>query len=501
MESKIKQPENWNRKTKNGKEIPFDAYVSLHTHSNRSLLDGMSDPKDIVDKTFKLGQPASCVTDHGVMFAVYDHYTYAKSVGQKPITGFEAYVVGNMSERTNEGENARCHLLLLAKNKEGYRKLSYWCSMGCTDGFYYKPRIDERIMEATGGKDIIATSACLGGLIPQLLLTGKYDEAKEKALQYKNLFENFYLEIQPTLEPEQGKLNHLLLKLSKDTGIELVATTDSHYTNREDSITHEILLCMQTQKKLKDPHWKFTGDTYYIATRKEMEEMFEHPMHADFPKDELCRALDNTVIIADMCNFDLEVGKIYLPKVQIPIEDKEFFKFHEKKGGNINQNYLRYLSIKSLKSKGLTSKEYRDRLDMELDVINSMGFTDYFLIYEDICRYCREADIPVGPGRGCFVPDSKVQLANGEIKEIKDIENGDIIIGHDEKPNKVLFTYEYDCNEKITELEIGDKKISCTNDHKIYAIKEKDFNNGIREPKWYSASELVEGDYICELDD
>ena len=242
FKSNIKVPEGWDRKTKSGKPIPFDAYVSLHTHSNRSLLDGMSDPKDIVDKTFKLGQPASCVTDHGVMFAVYDHYAYAKSVGQKPITGFEAYVVGNMSERTNEGENARCHLLLLAKNKEGYRKLSYWCSMGCTDGFYYKPRIDERIMEATGGKDIVATSACLGGLIPQLLLTGKYDEAKEKALQYKNLFENFYLEIQPTLEPEQGKLNHLLLKLSKDTGIELVATTDSHYTNREDAATHEILL-------------------------------------------------------------------------------------------------------------------------------------------------------------------------------------------------------------------------------------------------------------------
>ena len=499
MESKIKQPENWNRKAKD--MIPFDAYVNLHAHSYLSLLDGMSSPKDIVDKTFKMGQPASCITDHGVMFALYDHYTYAKSVGQKPITGFEAYVVSDMAERTNEGENARCHLLLLAKNKEGYKKLSYWCSMGCTDGFYYKPRIDEKLMEATGGKDIVATSACLGGLIPQLLLTGKYEEAKEKALYYKNLFENFYLEIQPTLEPDQGKLNHLLLKLSKDTGIELVATTDSHYTNREDAATHEILLCMQTQKKLKEPHWKFTGDTYYIASRKDMEEMFDHPMHKDFPKDELCKALDNTVIIADMCNFDLEIGKTYLPKVQIPIEDKEFFKFHEKKGGNINQNYLRYLSIKSLKNKGLTSKEYRDRLDMELKVINSMGFTDYFLIYEDICRYCKEADIPVGPGRGCFPPNNIVQLADGTKKYIQDVQLNDVVIGHDGVPNKVLLTYEYDCDEEIIDFEIeNNKKINCTRDHKIFAIKEKDFNNGIREPKWYKADELTEGDYIVELD-
>lgn len=202
----------------------------------------MSDPKDIVDKTFRMGQMASCITDHGVMFSIYDHYTYAKSIGQKPIIGFEAYVVGDHSVRTNEGENARCHLLLLAKNKKGYQSLSYWCSMGCTDGFYYKPRIDEKIMESTGGEGVVAMSACLGGLIPQLLLRGKYEQAKQKALQYKNFFEDFYLEIQPTLEPLQPQLNKEILRLSNDTGIPLVATTDSHYTNREDSKTHEILL-------------------------------------------------------------------------------------------------------------------------------------------------------------------------------------------------------------------------------------------------------------------
>lgn len=395
-------PENWNRTKKDGTPIQFDNFVNLHTHSNRSLLDGMSEPKDIVDKTFRLGQPASCITDHGVMFSLHDHYTYAKSIGQKPIIGFEAYVVSDHKARTNEGENARCHLLLLAKNKKGYQSLSYWCSMGCTDGFYYKPRIDEAIMESTGGEGVVATSACLGGLIPQLLLRGKYEQAKQKALQYKDFFEDFYLEIQPTLEPLQPQLNKEILKLSIDTGIPLVATTDSHYTNRSDAQTHEILLAMQTQKKLSDPNrWKFTGDTYFVASRKEMEEMFEHPMHKDFPKDKLKEALDNTVIIADMCNFELEVGKVYLPEVQIPIDDEEFIEYNNKIGGNVNQNYMRYLCEKRMKELDLYDKqEYRDRLEMEIKVIDSMNFTDYFIIYQDICRYCREANIPVGPGRG-----------------------------------------------------------------------------------------------------
>lgn len=159
---------------------------------------------------------------------------------------------------------------------------------------------------------------------------------------------------------------------------------------------------MQTQKKLSDPNrWKFTGDTYFVASRKEMEEMFEHPMHKDFPKDKLKEALDNTVIIADMCNFELEVGKVYLPEVQIPIDDKEFIEYNNKVGGNVNQNYMRYLCEKRMKELDLYDKqEYRDRLEMEIKVIDSMNFTDYFIIYQDICRYCREANIPVGPGRG-----------------------------------------------------------------------------------------------------
>lgn len=467
----------------------------------------MSSPKEIVDRTYELGQPYSCISDHGVMFSLVDHFTYAKQKGQKAICAFEAYVVNNHKDKTNEkttdGEdNRRQHLLLIAKNEEGYKKISYWCSVGCTDGFYYRPRIDHEIMEKTGGKGVIATSACIGGKIPKYILKGEMDKAREAALYYKNFFDEFYLEIQPTMESLQPKVNMGLLQLSKELDIPLVATTDSHYTYRKDSATHDVLLCMQSGKELSDPNrWRFPGDTFFIASRKEMEEMFNCNGHEIFPKDELKKALDNSVKIANSCEFDLQLDTHYLPNINIPIEDVEFKRWHDKKGGNINKNYLKYLCIKGLKKKGLTEQAYRERLEHEIEVIDSMGFNDYFLIYYDIMRFCEESNIAVGPGRGCFLPNNIVQLANGTKKYIQDIQLNDVVIGHDEVPNKVLLTYEYDCNEEIIDFATeNNKKINCTTDHKIYAIKEEDFNRGIREPKWYKADELNEGDYICELD-
>lgn len=505
--SYVQIPENWNRVDKDGNPIAYDHFVNLHAHSFFSLLDGMSSPKEIVDRTYELGQPASCISDHGVMFSLVDHFTYAKQKGQKPICAFEAYVVQDHKNRSNEkttdGEdNSRQHLLLIAKNEEGYKKISYWCSVGCTDGFYYRPRIDDNVMARTGGKGVIATSACIGGKIPKYILAGEMEKAKEAALYYKNFFEEFYLEIQPTMESIQPKINLGLLEISKELDIPLVATTDSHYTYRHHSKTHDVLLCMQSGKTLSDPNrWRFPGDTFFIASRKEMEEMFDCNGHETFPKDELKKALDNSVKIALSCDFELKLDTHYLPNINIPIDDTRFKKWHDKKGGNINKNYLKYLCIKELKNKGLTSKEYRDRLEHELEVIDSMGFNDYFLIYYDIMDFCRNNNIPVGPGRGCFLPNNIVQLANGTKKYIQDIQVNDVVIGHDETPNKVLLTYEYDCDEEIIDFKTeNNKKINCTQDHKIFAIKEKDFNNGIREPKWYKADELTEGDYIVELD-
>lgn len=468
----------------------------------------MSSPKEIVDRTYELGQPASCISDHGVMFSLVDHFTYAKSKGQKALCAFEAYVVYDHATKSNEktsdgdSDNTRQHLLLIAKNQSGFEKISYWCSIGCTDGFYYRPRIDDEIMKRTGGKDVIATSACLGGRIPQFILNGQMDKAKEAAKYYKEFFDEFYLEIQPTMEEIQPKINLGLLEISKELDIPLVATSDSHYTYRSDSMTHDILLAMQSGRLLSDPNrWKFPGDTFFIASRKEMEEMFNCNGHETFPKDELKKALDNTVKIANSCNFDLKLDTHYLPNINIPIDDLKFKAWHEKKGGNINENYLRYLCIKELKRKGLTEKVYKDRLEHELKVINEMGFNDYFLIYFDIMDFCRKSNIPYGPGRGCFVPDSIVQLADGTKKYIQDIQLNDVVIGHSGVPNRVLLTYEYDCNEEIVDFKTGNnKKINCTKDHKIFAIKKEDFEKGVREPKWYKADDLTEGDYIAELD-
>ncbi len=260
---------------------------------------------------------------------------------------------------------------------------------------------------------------------------------------------------------------------------------------------------MQSGKSLSDPdRWRFPGDTYFVASRKDMEEMFDCNGHEIFPKDELKKALDNTVKIANSCEFDLETDKHYLPNINIPIDDQQFLNWYKKNNKtDLNGSYLRYLCIKGLKEKGLTDKVYRDRLDYELDVISSMGFNDYFLIYYDIMEFCREAHVPYGPGRGCATPDNVVELADGTIKLVTEVLQGDIVRGHDEQPHKVLWTYEYDCDERVTTLTVeGNKSFTMTNDHKIYAIKKEDWDKGVRKPNWYAMDDLEPDDYIAELD-
>lgn len=440
------------------------------------------------------------------MFALYELFDLAKKSDQKAIAAFEAYTTGDLYKRKqDEGENAREHLLLIAKNKEGYKKLSYLCSVGATDGFYYKPRIDDKLIEKVGGQGIIATSACLGGKIPHLIAAGKIQEAMEAAKYYKQLFEQFYLEIQPTKEDAQCKLNQELLKIGEKLDIPLVCTSDSHYTCKDDAPIHDMLLALQTKKSYNDPkRWRFVGDTYFIMNSDDMREAFTYGKHNEFPKDVLEEAMRNTVKIADSCDFQLETGKAYLPKINIDLSaEKEFMKYNEKHSDKpINENYMKYLCIQGLKEKGLTGKEYKDRINMEIKTISQMGFVDYFLIYQDIMKYCHDNSIPVGPGRGCFSPDNIVKLIGDKKKLIKDVTKGDKVKGHTEEEKEVLTTFEYDCNEEMTELLTDNgKRISCTNDHKIYAIKKEDWEKGVRTPNWYSADELDEGDLIAELDD
>lgn len=499
-------PENWNRKDKNDNLIKYDAFINLHGHSFFSLLDGMPSPQQIVDRTYELGQSASCITDHGVMFSIVDHFKYAKEKGQKAIAAFEAYVVDNHKEKIN-GEH-RQHLVLYAKNQEGYKKLSYLCSIGSTDGFYYRPRIDEDLLKQVGPSGIIASSACIAGKIPQYIINNQLDKALETASYYKSLFEDFYLEIQPTIEKSQVVVNQGIIQLAKKLNIPLLATSDFHYAEPEHAKTHDVLLAVQSGKLLSDPNrWTFPGDTFYIASREQMEGMFNCNGHETLPKDSIKEALDNTVRLANSCEFDLELGKHYLPSINIPIENEEFINWHKGKNNGqmnnetVNFDYLRYLCIKELKQKKMVDKEYRDRLEHELNVINDMGFNDYFLIYYDIMKYCREANIPYGPGRGCARKGETVELIDGTLKKIEDFQGKEIVRGHDEKDHKVLWTYKYDCDEEIVTLETeNNKSITMTKDHKVYAIKKEDWDKGIRIPQWYPMDELNEGDYFAELD-
>lgn len=257
---------------------------------------------------------------------------------------------------------------------------------------------------------------------------------------------------------------------------------------------------------MKDPNrWKFTGDTYYVMSREEIESSFKRNGHEILDQKVIELAIDTSVEIANKCNVNLTWNQHFLPKIKEPSDEIYENKVKKAKMKNPNfipnsETFLKHLCQEGLKSKNKTSKEYLDRLNYELSVINNMGFPDYFLIVWDIMKFCNDNKIAVGPGRGCWVGDMVVMTKNrGQVK-IKDVQVGDLVVGHEEIIRKVIKTFEYDCNEEIVSLNIGEKLLDCTKDHKIFAIKKEDFDKGIREPKWYKADELKEEDYVAELD-
>ncbi len=386
----------------------MDKFVNIHGHSAFSLLDGATKVVELVDRTLELGQPASCITDHGVMYSLVEHVTYAKKVGQKPIIGFEAYVVNDhtikdKSEAQRESETKREHMVLLAKDYKGYQRLSKICSIGATDGFYYRPRIDDKVLSNIGTDGIIGTSACLAGRLAQCIIKDDIEMAEKWAIHYFKLFnEDFYLEIQPTISPDQIKVNLGLIEIHKKTGIPIVATTDFHYLKKEDAETHDVLLAIQSKSLLSDPdRWQFDGDTYYVMSRDEILSAFKSNGHEILDQKVIELAVDTTVDIAEKCNVDIKFGKHYLPSVDLPKNNDEFVNWATQKNGQLSgENYLRYLCIKGLKARNKVTKDYRDRLEYELEIINSMGFCDYFLVMEDIMSFCEKNKIPRGPARG-----------------------------------------------------------------------------------------------------
>ena len=358
------------------------AFTHLHVHTEYSLLDGSSKIRELTARAKELGMDSMAITDHGVMYGVIDFYRAAREVGIKPILGCEVYVApGSRFDRENgAGEDRYYHLILLAENNTGYKNLMKIVSTGFVDGFYYKPRVDLDLLE-TYHEGIISLSACLAGEVQKYLARGMYEEAKRSALRYSEIFgkDHFYLELQDHGIPEQKMVNQGLLRLSQETGLELVATNDVHYTFAEDAKAHDILLCIQTGKKVTDEdRMRYEGGQYYCKSEEEMRKLFPYAQEA----------IDNTHKIAERCNVEIEFGVTKLPKYEVP-------------EGFDSWTYLNHLCREGFKTRypdddGTLSR----RLDYELGVIKTMGYVDYFLIVWDFINYARSQNIMVGPGRG-----------------------------------------------------------------------------------------------------
>ncbi|WP_321004863.1 DNA polymerase III subunit alpha, partial [Enterocloster bolteae] len=358
------------------------AFTHLHVHTEYSLLDGSCKIRELTARAKELGMDSMAVTDHGVMYGVIDFYKAAREAGIKPILGCEVYVApGSRFDReTVSGEDRYYHLVLLAENNKGYENLMKIVSKGFVDGFYYKPRVDYEVLR-TYHEGVIALSACLAGEVQRCLTRGMYEEAVRASEKYVDIFgkDNFFLELQDHGLPDQKLVNQGLMRMSRDTGLKLVATNDIHYTFAEDEKAHDILLCIQTGKKVADEdRMRYEGGQYYCKSEEEMRALFPYAPEA----------IENTHMIAERCNVEIEFGVTKLPKYEVP-------------EGFDSWSYLNHLCREGFKTRypdddGTLSS----RLDYELDVIRSMGYVDYFLIVWDFINYARSQDIIVGPGRG-----------------------------------------------------------------------------------------------------
>ena len=358
------------------------SFTHLHVHTEFSLLDGSCKIKEIVARAKELGMDSLAITDHGVMYGVIDFYKAAKEAGIKPIIGCEVYVApgSRFNKEAGQSEDKYHHLVLLAENNKGYANLMKIVSKGFIDGFYYKPRVDYEVLEQYH-EGIIALSACLAGEVQKYLARGFYEEGKKAALKYQDIFGkgNYYLELQDHGIPEQKMVNSSLLRMSKELDIELVATNDVHYINAEDSVAHDILLCIQTGKKVSDEdRMRYEGGQFYLKSEDEMRKLFPYAL----------QALENTHKIAQRCNVEIEFGVTKLPRYDVP-------------DGYTSWEYLNYLCTRGLNEKYPDDDgTLRERLDYELGIINKMGYVDYFLIVWDFINYAKSNDIMVGPGRG-----------------------------------------------------------------------------------------------------
>lgn len=357
-------------------------FTHLHTHTEYSLLDGSNKIKEYVARVKELGMDSAAITDHGVMYGVIDFYRAAKAEGINPILGCEVYVApgSRFDKEAGSGDNRYYHLVLLAENNQGYSNLMKIVSKGFVEGYYYKPRVDLEVLQQYH-EGIIALSACLAGEVARYLARGMYEDAKVAALRYQKIFGkgNFFLEMQDHGIPEQRMVNQGLLRMHRETGIDLVATNDIHYTLAEDAEPHDVLLCLQTGKKLSDEdRMRYEGGQYYVKSPEEMARLFPN----------MLEALENTHKIAERCHVEIEFGVTKLPKFDVPVPYNSW-------------SYLNKLCFEGLEERyHPVTAELKERLSYELETIKNMGYVDYFLIVWDFIKYARDHDIMVGPGRG-----------------------------------------------------------------------------------------------------
>jgi len=340
-------------------------FTHLHVHTEYSLLDGSAKIKELVARAKEIGMKSLAITDHGVMYGAIDFYKAAKAAGIKPIIGCEVYVAPNsrFDREITKGENRYYHLVLLAKDNQGYQNLSKIVSKGFTEGYYYKPRVDMEVLKEYS-EGVIALSACLAGEVATYLRMNQYDMAKEAALRHLEIFGegNYYLEMQDHGIDDQKIVNAGIMRLSKETGIPMVVTNDSHYITSDDAEAHDILLCIQTGKVVSDTErMRYDGGQYYLKTAEEMEQLFPYAKEA----------LENTNKIADMCNVEIVFGEQKVPAFDVP-------------EGYDAYSYLCALCQDGIKKRyNPVTKELSDRLDYELNTIKNMGYVDYFLIVWD----------------------------------------------------------------------------------------------------------------------
>ncbi len=360
------------------------SFVHLHLHTEFSLLDGACRIKKLVDRVKELGQEAVAITDHGVMYGVVDFYKACKAAGIKPIIGCEVYVAPRgrtRFQKVHEYDAESRHLVLLCRNEEGYRNLSYMVSQAFLEGFYIKPRIDLELLRKHAG-GLIACSACLAGELPRLLTAGEYDQAKAVALEMRELFgeDGYYLELQDHGIAAQQQVNAGLLRIHRETGIPIIATNDAHYLRREDAEMQDILMCIQMGKTLDDPgRMKFETKEFYVKSEEEMAALFP-----EYPE-----AIANTAKIAELCNVEFEFGRYHLPHFQLP------------EGYTDGDAYFEKLCMDGFARRYLEQPpEYQKQLRYEMAMIRKMGFVDYFLIVSDFIAFAKGNGIPVGPGRG-----------------------------------------------------------------------------------------------------